>query len=291
MKEKHSGLGEIHGIYKQIQAAKRHEGKIYIVCDNQGIIRTLQGQEAKIKFRKRIKEAYWNYTMMIQQIVEERKKEGRGETEFVWIKSHMSRNGVLNRKHTDQDRKAEEIAKDKERKAEDVPMPKDIWTLEDNKGLYIHSKIRKRAEKEIKDKIFQTFLDEEESTEYKRIDLKKAINKVETTNKETQESWKQAIEGKYGSRGLKYLLKIRQNKLLLRGRLQEIGIVQNGECMVCAQKATEEEKPIEDLRHIWRDCGIGRERKELMIERNSRNNPGQHVRAGMAVVTRNKERE
>ena len=74
------------------------------------------------------------------------------------------------------------------------------------------------------------------------------------------------MEAKYGSRGLKYLLKIRQNKLLLRGRLQEIGIVQNGECMVCAQKATEEEKPIEYLRHIWRDCGIGRERKELMIE-------------------------
>jgi len=128
---------------------------------------------------------------------------------------------------------------------------------------------KKESREGDKDKIFQTFLDEEESTEYKRIDLKKAINKVETTNKETQESWKQAIEGKYGSRGLKYLListKIRQNKLLLRGRLQEIGIVQNGECIVCAQKATEEEKPIEDLRHIWRDCGIGREQKELVIE-------------------------
>ena len=31
-------------------------------------------------------------------MVEERKKEGRGETEFVWIKSHMSRNGALNKK-------------------------------------------------------------------------------------------------------------------------------------------------------------------------------------------------
>ena len=111
---------------------------------------------------------------MIQQIVEERKKEGRGETEFVWIKSHMSRNGVLNRKHADQDKKAEEIAKDKGKETEDVPTPKDIWTLEDSKGLYIHSKVRKRAEKEIKDKTFQIFLDEEENTEYKRIDLKKS---------------------------------------------------------------------------------------------------------------------
>ena len=95
---------------------------------------------------------------------------------------------------------------------------------------------------------------------------RKAINKVETTNKETQENWKKAIEGKYGSRGLKYLLRIRQNKLLLRGRLQEIGIVQKGECIICAQKATEDEKPIEDLKHIWRDCGIGRERRELILE-------------------------
>ena len=38
LKEKHSGLGEIHGIYKQMQAAKKHEGKVYVVCDNQGII-------------------------------------------------------------------------------------------------------------------------------------------------------------------------------------------------------------------------------------------------------------
>ena len=70
----------------------------------------------------------------------------------------------------------------------------------------------------------------------------------------------------FNKRGLKYVLGMRQNKLLLRGRLQEIGIVQNGECKVCAQKAMEEEKPIEDLRHIWRDCGIGRERKNLIVK-------------------------
>ena len=157
----------------------------------------------------------------------------------------MSRNGALNKKHTDQDNKAEEIAKDKGRKTEDVPKPKYIWTIENNNGIHIHSKIRKSAEKEIKEKIFQASLEEKENMEYKRADLRKAVNEVETTNKETQESWKQAIEGKYGSRGLKYLLRIRQNKLLLRGRLQEMGIVQNGECIICAQKATEEEKPIE----------------------------------------------
>ena len=85
-------------------------------------------------------------------------------------------------------KKAEEIAKDKRRETEDVPTPKDIWAIENNKGLYIHSKIRKRTEKEIKDKIFQMFLDEEENMEYKRTDLRKAVNKIETTNKETQES-------------------------------------------------------------------------------------------------------
>ena len=232
LEEKHSGLGEIHGIYKQIQAAKNHIGKVYIVCDNQGIVRALQEQETKRKLRKRIKEAYWNYTLIIQHIVEERKNEGKGETEFVWIKSHMSRKGALNEKHTEQDRKAEEIARDKHKRTEKIPTPKNMWTIEDNKGLVIHSKLRKSAEKEIKKKIFLAFLDEKENMESKRKDLKKAINKVETTNKETQESWKQAIEGKYGSRGLKYLLKIRQNKLLLRGRLQEMGIVQNGKCIL-----------------------------------------------------------
>ena len=34
-----AGLEEIHGIYEQIQAAKRHKGKVYIVCDCQGIIK------------------------------------------------------------------------------------------------------------------------------------------------------------------------------------------------------------------------------------------------------------
>ena len=80
LKENHSGLGEIHGIYKQMQAAKKHNGKIYVVCDSQGIVKTLQEQESKVKLRKRIKEAYWNYIIIQQQI----------ETEFVWIKSHMS---------------------------------------------------------------------------------------------------------------------------------------------------------------------------------------------------------
>ena len=36
----------------------------------------------------------------------------------------MSRNGALNKKHTDQDRKVEEIAKDKGRETEEVPKPK-----------------------------------------------------------------------------------------------------------------------------------------------------------------------
>ena len=154
------------GCISKCKQQKKHEGKAYVVCDNQGMIRTLQEQEARVKFRKRIKKAYWNYIMTIQQMVEERKKEGRGEAEVVWIKSHMSRNGALNKKHTDQDRKAEEIAKDKGRETEEVPKPKNIWTIENNNGLYIHSKIRKSAEKAIKGKIFQTFLEEKEDREY-----------------------------------------------------------------------------------------------------------------------------
>ena len=47
-----------------MQAAEKHNGKIHVVCDNQGIIKTLQEQEAKVKFRKRIKEAYWNYIII-----------------------------------------------------------------------------------------------------------------------------------------------------------------------------------------------------------------------------------
>ena len=46
-------MGEIHGIYKQMQAARKHEMKIYVVCDNQGIVKMLQEQEAKVKLRKR----------------------------------------------------------------------------------------------------------------------------------------------------------------------------------------------------------------------------------------------
>ena len=79
LKEKHSGLGEIHRIYKQMQAAKKHNGKVYVVCNNQGIIRAPQEQEAKVKFRKRIKEAYWNYTMIIINTTNGRRKEKGGE--------------------------------------------------------------------------------------------------------------------------------------------------------------------------------------------------------------------
>ena len=56
-------------------------------------------------------------------MVEERKEEGRGETELVRIKPHMGRKGALNRSHTEQDKKAEEIANDGERQTEDVPTP------------------------------------------------------------------------------------------------------------------------------------------------------------------------
>ena len=47
--------GEIHGIYKQMQTTREHEGKVYIVCDCQGIVKMLQNKEKKVKLRKRIK--------------------------------------------------------------------------------------------------------------------------------------------------------------------------------------------------------------------------------------------
>ena len=107
-----------------MQAARKHEGKIYTVCDCQGIVKMVQKQETNVKLRKRLKEAYWNYLIMIQQLEEERKEENRGETEFVRIKSHMGRKGLLNKSHTEQDRRAEEIANDGERQAEKVPTPR-----------------------------------------------------------------------------------------------------------------------------------------------------------------------
>ena len=42
------------------------------------------------------------------------------------------------------------IANDRERETEEVPAPEGLWTIESSKGLCIHSKIRKSAEKEIK---------------------------------------------------------------------------------------------------------------------------------------------
>ena len=66
---------------------------------------------------------------------------------------------------------------------------------------------------------------EKEEGRYKRADLIPAIRRVYTTNNE-----------QHSSKELKYLLKVRQNKLLLRGRLKEIGIIQDGECIVCAKK-------------------------------------------------------
>ena len=99
------------------------------------------------------------------------------------IKPHMGRKGALNRSHTEQDKKAEEIANDGERQTEDVPTPAGLWIIENSEGLCIHSKIRKSAEKEIKGRIFQTFLDEEENMEYKRTQTPQTRRHKNTGNK------------------------------------------------------------------------------------------------------------
>lgn len=51
-------------------------------------------------------------------------------------------------------------------------------------------------------------MDEKANDAYKRADLRKTIGKEQTTNTETQINWNEAIEGKYGVKGLKCLLKI-----------------------------------------------------------------------------------
>ena len=174
----------------------------------------------------------------------------------------------MNKSHTERDRKAEEIANEEGRQTEEVPTPEGIWIIENEERLCIHSKIRKSTEKEFRNRICREYVDEKEDDLYKRADLRKAIGKVQTTNTETQDNWRKAIEGKCGSRGLKDLLKIRQNKLLLFGRLKEMGIlvVQDDECIICAKKVMREGKQTEDLKHIWGNCGVGNEKKEQLTE-------------------------
>ena len=65
LQERHPGLGETHRAYKQVKAAKGHEGEVYVVCDCQGIVVALQNADYKTKFRKQIKGAYWNYHLLI----------------------------------------------------------------------------------------------------------------------------------------------------------------------------------------------------------------------------------
>ena len=106
---------------------------------------------------------------------------------------------TLNESHTEQDRKAEEIANEEGRQTEKIPIPEEMRSIENEKGLCIHSKIRKTVEKEIRDEIFPEYIDEKEEDQYKRADLRKTISKVETTNNETQDNWKKAIQGGLGA--------------------------------------------------------------------------------------------
>ena len=88
LQERHPGLGEIHGVYEQIRAASDHAGEIYVVCDCQGVIVALQNANYKTKVQKHIKGAYWNYHILINDMIRKREEERKGKIRFVWIQSH-----------------------------------------------------------------------------------------------------------------------------------------------------------------------------------------------------------
>ena len=54
LQERHAGLGEIHGVYEQVKAAREHKEEVYVVCDCQGVVVALQNADYKMKFRKYI---------------------------------------------------------------------------------------------------------------------------------------------------------------------------------------------------------------------------------------------
>ena len=66
---------------------------------------------------------------------------------------------------------------------------------------------------------------------------------------------------------LGYLMRIRQNRLVLNERLADKGVREGGECRVCAKmhsERTETGDNKENLEHVWARCVLGREGKEKL---------------------------
>lgn len=150
LQEKHAGLGEIHGVYEQVKAVRNYEGEAYVTCNCQGLVVALQNADYKTKFRKRIKGAYWNYHLRLNEIMEKREEERKGKMHFIWIQSHMSRKGKLNESHTEQDTRAGETANNKAQHTTHIPIPEEMWSIVDEGGRRAHSRIRKTAEEGVR---------------------------------------------------------------------------------------------------------------------------------------------
>ena len=79
LRERHPGLGEIHGVYEQVKAVRAHAGEAYAVCDCQGVVIALQNADYRTKVRKHIKGAYWNYHILINNMLRRREEEQKGK--------------------------------------------------------------------------------------------------------------------------------------------------------------------------------------------------------------------
>ena len=90
----------------------------------------LQKADYRTKFRKCIKGAYWNYHLLINEIMEKRGKAGKGKIHYIWIQSHMSRKGRLNESHMEQDVRAGETANNKAQHTTHIPIPEGMWNIQ-----------------------------------------------------------------------------------------------------------------------------------------------------------------
>ena len=267
LQERHPGLGEIHGVYEQVRAARTYTGEVYVVCDCQGVVIALQNANHRTKVRKHIKGAYWNYHILINDMLKKREEEQKGEIHFVWIQSHTSRKGRLNECHTEQDRQAGTTANNVAQDAIQIPIPSEMWSIANEKGQRIHSQIRTEAEAEVKRRIFEDLLEgtSEEGEESQQV-LKEIIQAMRRKQKPVRQVWSKIIHGTDKDK-LGYLMRIRQDRLVLNERLAQKGIRESGDCKVCTQtypERTETGDNGENIEHIWARCALGTEVREKL---------------------------
>ena len=181
----------------------------------------------------------------------------------------MSRKGRLNESHTEQDTRAGETANNKAQHTTHIPIPEEMWNIVDEGGGRVHSRIRKTAEEGVKRRIFMELLEESndkgEKTQHALRDIMKAI---QGKQKPVREVWGKIINGTNREK-LGYLMRIRQNRLALNEKLAKIGIIENGDCRVCARRypeRTETGQNAEDIEHVWSKCGMGSDKREEIVK-------------------------